>query len=69
MGGKVPGVFEKKNIKNNNATLTSYKNLKTENDSKKLVRKESFSVDEIYKTKRTTSIQEDFVVFNSAVEG
>ena len=75
MGSKVINVFKEKNKECNRCTLKSYKNLYTENKFENLVQEESFSVDEtnyvseIYQTKWTTSIQEDFVVFSSAVEG
>ena len=69
MGSKVMDVFKEKNKECNRCTLKSYKNLHTENKFENLVQEESFSVDENNKTKCTTSIQEDFIVFSSAVEG
>ena len=62
-------VFKEKNKNNNRSTLTLYKNCHSENKSENLVQKESFSTEKCFKTIWTTSIQEDFVVFNSAVEG
>ena len=69
MGSKAMGVFKEKDKECNRCTLKSYKNLYTDNKFENLVQKESFSVDKNNKTKWTTSIQEDFVVFSSAVEG